>query len=45
MTVRINTRTKTRAKMVAAKARDQGFNATVFKKKGRKFGVSVTRGK
>jgi hypothetical protein len=34
--------TKTRAKMVASRMRNKGFNATVFKKK-KGFGVSVTR--
>lgn len=45
MVLRMTSGTKTRAKMVAARARDQGFKATIFEKKGRKFGVSVTRGK
>ena len=37
-----NTRTKTRAKMVAKVMRARGLEATVFKKK-KGFGVSVTR--
>lgn len=45
MVLRTTSGTKTRAKVVAARARNQGFQATVFEKKGRKFGVSVTRGK
>ncbi|KKL25634.1 hypothetical protein LCGC14_2403340 [marine sediment metagenome] len=39
-----NTRTKTRADMVARRARRIGLNASVFKKK-RGYGVSVTRNK
>lgn len=39
-----NTRTKTRADMVAMRSRRLGFKATVFKKK-KGYGVSVTRGK
>jgi len=34
--------TKTTAKKAAMKARDKGFNASVFKKK-KGYGVSVTR--
>lgn len=43
MVLRMTTQTKTRAKVVAMKARDQGFKASVFKKRGGRFGVSVTR--
>ena len=39
-----NTRTKTRAMIVATRARRIGLNASVFKKK-RGYGVSVTRKK
>jgi len=42
MVTRTTTRTKTRAKMVAGRARKQGFTASVFKKK-KGYGVSVTR--
>lgn len=45
MVLRVTTRTKTAAKVVAARARNRGFNASVFEKKGRMFGVSVTRRK
>lgn len=38
----INTGTKTRAKMLAMRARRSGRNASFFKKK-RGYGVSVTR--
>jgi len=39
-----NTRKKSTAKMIAARARKRGLNATVSKKK-KGYGVSVTRGK
>lgn len=39
-----NSRTKSMAKMKAAKARDRGFQASVFKKK-KGYGTSITRKK
>lgn len=39
------TRTKTSAKMMAARARKKGFRATVFNPKGKGFAVSITRKK
>ena len=45
MVLRLTTRFKGRAQVVAARARARGFNASVFDKKGGRFGVSVTRRK
>lgn len=42
MVVRSTSRTKTNAKIAATRARRQGYNASVFKRK-RGYGVSVTR--
>jgi len=36
-------KTKTTAKMYAARMRRKGFKATLFNKKGKGYGVSVTR--
>lgn len=43
MTVRTTTKTKRSALTVATRARNQGFNASIFKKKGGRYGVSVTK--
>lgn len=38
-----NSKNKTTAKQMAARMRKKGFNATVYNKKGKGYGVSVTR--